>query len=74
MGSQDRMLVKLKIFSCSRHVVILHYTKNYSTKVLYFPRIYDHISLYGPIASGASIDHTSQVCSSAMFALPVVGN
>jgi hypothetical protein len=27
-----------KFVSCSRHVVILHYTKNYETKVVYFPK------------------------------------
>jgi hypothetical protein len=46
--------------------------KNYYTKVLYFPKI--HASLYGPIASGASVDPTSQVCSSAMLVFPIVEN
>jgi hypothetical protein len=41
MGSQDRIFVKPKYFflSCSRLIVILHYTKNYYTEVLYFPEI-----------------------------------
>jgi hypothetical protein len=60
--------------SCRRHVVILHYAKNYYTEVLYFPKIFNHTSLYGPIASGASVDPTSQVCSSAMLVLTIVGN
>jgi hypothetical protein len=46
--------------SCSRHVVILHYTKNSCNKVLYFPKILNHTSLYGLIASGANVDPTSQ--------------
>jgi hypothetical protein len=40
----------------------------------YFPKIYNHTSLYGPGASGASVDATSQICSSAMLVLPIVGN
>jgi hypothetical protein len=39
-----------------------------------FPKIYVHTSLYGPIASGASVDPTSQVCFSTMLLLPIVGN
>jgi hypothetical protein len=58
--------------SCSCHVAILHYTENYYTKCLYFLKIYIHTSLYGPIASGASVDPTSQVCLSATLVLPIV--
>jgi hypothetical protein len=54
--------VKIFFLSCSRHVVILHYTKNYYAKVLYFPKSKNHTSLYDPTASGASVDPTSQVC------------
>jgi hypothetical protein len=42
------------------------------SKVLYFPKIYNHTSLCGPTASGASVDPTSQVCLPAMLVLPVV--
>jgi hypothetical protein len=59
--------------SCSRHVV-LHYTKNYYIKVLYFPKTYNNTSLYGPTASGASVDTTPQVRSSAMLVLPIIIN
>jgi hypothetical protein len=53
MGSRDQILVKSIFFlSCSQHAVILHYTKNFFSKVLCFPKIYNHTSLYGPIASG----------------------
>jgi hypothetical protein len=55
-----------------RHVVILHYKKNYATKVPYFPKIYNHTSLYGSVASGPSVDPTSEVLSSAMFVLLTV--
>jgi hypothetical protein len=65
---------QIEIFLCSRRVVILHYTKNYYTKVLHFLKIYNHTSLYGPIASGTSVDPTSQICLSAMLVLPIVGN
>jgi hypothetical protein len=41
---------------------------------LYFPKIYDLASLYGPIASGTNVDPTSQVCLSAMLLLPIVEN
>jgi hypothetical protein len=43
-------------------------------KFCIFPKIYKHTSLYSPTASGASVDPTSQVCSPAMFVLPIVGN
>jgi hypothetical protein len=39
-----------------------------------FVKIYNHTSLYGPIASGASADPTSHVCSPAMLVFPIVGN
>jgi hypothetical protein len=48
--------------------------KNYKTKLLYFPKIYNYTSLNGPNANYASIDPTSQVCSSAMLVLLIVGN
>jgi hypothetical protein len=59
-------------FSCSRHAVILHCAWNYFDKLLYFPKIFCHTSLYGPIASGTSVDPNSQVCLSTMLALPIV--
>jgi hypothetical protein len=60
--------------SCSVHVVILYYTKNSFYKVLYVLNIYNHTSFYGLTASGVSVNPTSQVCSSAMLVLPIVGN
>jgi hypothetical protein len=38
----------------------------YVVQSFVFQKIYCLTSLYGPIASGASVDPTSQVCSSAM--------
>jgi hypothetical protein len=75
-GSGDRILVKPKFpfLSYSHHVVILYYPKNCYTKAFYFPKIFYHTSLYGPIASGASVDPTSQVCWPAMLVLTIVGN
>jgi hypothetical protein len=32
---------------------------DYYSEVLYFPKIYNHTSLCGPITSGASVDPTS---------------
>jgi hypothetical protein len=71
-----RIMVKSKYFylSYSLHVAILHYAKNYFSKVLYFPKIYNHTSLHGPIASGATVDPTSQVCSSTMLVLTIAGS
>jgi hypothetical protein len=46
------------------HYVILHYTKYYNTKVLYFLKIYNQASLHAPTVSCASVDPTSQVHSS----------
>jgi hypothetical protein len=71
--SWDRILVKL-IFSfvlCSFHVVNLD-----CTKFLYFPKIYNRsgTSLYCPVASGTSVDPTSQVWVSTMLVLLFVGN
>jgi hypothetical protein len=60
--------------SCNRHVVILNHTKNHYTKVLYFPKVFSHTSQHVLIASGASVDPTSQVCSSAMLVSPIVEN
>jgi hypothetical protein len=39
--------------------------------VLYLPKFCNRTSLYVPAASGASVDPTSQVCSSAILALPI---
>jgi hypothetical protein len=66
--------IKIIFLSCSRHVVILHYTKNYFSKVLYFLKTFHHTSLYGPTASGARADPSSQVCSSTMLVLPILDN
>jgi hypothetical protein len=33
--------------------------KEYHTKVLYFPKIYNYILLYGPIVSGGGVNPTS---------------
>jgi hypothetical protein len=64
----------LLFVSCSRHAIVLHYTKNYCTEVVYFSKIYNHTSLYDPIVSGANVDPTSQVRSSAMLVLLLVVN
>jgi hypothetical protein len=61
-------------FSCSHYVVISHYTKNYCTKVVYFLEIFHHTSVCGPVASGTSVDSSSQVCSSAVLVLATVEN
>jgi hypothetical protein len=77
---KEQVLIKdyeSKLFfflSCSRHVVTLHFAKNFYTEVLYFPKISYHTSLYGPIASGSSVDPTSQACSTAMLVSPIAGN
>jgi hypothetical protein len=53
----------------------LYCTKNYFfSKGLYFLKICNHTSSYVPTTSGANVDPTSQVCSSAMLVLPIVGN
>jgi hypothetical protein len=75
IGSQDRILVNLIncFLSCSRHVVYFKLYKEFS-KDLCFPKIFYHTFLYVSIASGASVDPPSQICSSAMLVLPIVGN
>jgi hypothetical protein len=42
--------------------------------VLYCSKFFCHTLLHGHITSGAVVDLTSQVCSSAMLVLPTVGN
>jgi hypothetical protein len=59
---------------CSNHFVLLHYTKNYYTKMFNFLKIYDYTSLYGTVMCGIIVNSTSQICLSAMFLLPIVGN
>jgi hypothetical protein len=39
-----------------------------------FSDIFNHTSLYGPIASGGGVEPTLQVCSPAMLVLPIGGN
>jgi hypothetical protein len=42
--------------------------------VLCFPKMFKLTSLRGHTTSGASVDRTSQVCSSAMLGLPIIEN
>jgi hypothetical protein len=56
------------LFSCNRRVVL---TKSGYTMVLYLLKFCNRTSLYVTAASGASVDPTSQVCSSAILALPI---
>jgi hypothetical protein len=69
MGSFDRRLVSTTIFilllSC-RHSTL--YTKK---SFVFFSKIYNLTSLYGPIASGASVDPISEVLSTAMLVLQI---
>jgi hypothetical protein len=71
------------LMSSSGTVNQYQYTKRVSSVVAYWTRTHRVIgsnpgqvktSLYGPIASGASVDPTSQVCSSAILVLPIVGH
>jgi hypothetical protein len=55
-------------------MLLFYNTKNYYNKVLYFPNIYNHTSLYDPTATCASVNPTSQVCSPIMLVLLMVGN
>jgi hypothetical protein len=51
--------------------LILAIQKNYRTIFLYFFKLYYHTSLYGRTASGASVDHTSQVFLPATLVLQI---
>jgi hypothetical protein len=55
-------------------MLLFYIIQRITTRVLYFPQIYNYTSLCGPIASGTSVDPTSQVCSSAMLVLPIAEN
>jgi hypothetical protein len=61
MRSLDRVLLNSH-FLCSHHVVILHFSKNYFSEVLFILKVYNNTPLYGPMANGVSIDCTSHVC------------
>jgi hypothetical protein len=52
----------------SCYYFILH--KDYYTEVTCFPKIDNRMSSYGPAVSGASVDFSSQVCSSAILVSP----
>jgi hypothetical protein len=54
--------------------MLLFYTTQRIVSVLFFPNIFNHTSLNGPVASGASVDPNSHVCSPAMLVLPTVVN
>jgi hypothetical protein len=54
--------------------MLFYIIKNYFSKFLYFPKFYNHTSLYGLNASDVSVYPTSQVCSSTMLVLLIVGN
>jgi hypothetical protein len=67
--------VKSVFFSCSCHVVILHYTKNCYSRVFCFVKICNCTLLCSPIAVGASVDDTLQVCLFVcLLVLPIVEN
>jgi hypothetical protein len=61
-------------FSCSRRTVVLTLNKELLTKVVCYSKIYYPTSLCVPIASGASVDSTSQVRFSAVLLSSIVGN
>jgi hypothetical protein len=73
MWSWDRPGEVNFFVSWNSHVV-LHYTKNFCAKVVYFKKIYFLTSLYGRAISDASVDPTSKFRSSAMLVLLIVGN
>lgn len=67
-GLRIESLFILNIFlSCSHRA--LFYTIQGITVSRYFSRILNHKSLYGPVASGAGVGPTSEVCSFAMLVL-----
>jgi hypothetical protein len=56
--------------------MLLFYTiqRTTSPKFCIFRKSITMHQLYGPTASGATVDPSSQVYSSAMLVLPIVGN
>jgi hypothetical protein len=71
----DRILVKSIFFfvSCSCHVILRH-KNNYRTNLLYFSKTHNLTSCIELQLSGASALHISQIRSSAMLILSIVGN
>jgi hypothetical protein len=72
-GVIGRILVKSNIFFFHAATMLLFYIVQRIIIQIFciFPKIFYHTSPYGPIASGASVDPTSQFCSSAMSILPI---
>jgi hypothetical protein len=64
MGSNDGQIKTSLLFHAA--AILLFYTVQRITKLDYFLKIYDHISLYGTILSSPSATPTSQVRASAM--------
>jgi hypothetical protein len=69
-GSCDRMLVKSISSFIQPPCCYFTLHKELFSKVTHFPKIYTHTSVYDPTASSASVDPTSQVCSSAILVIP----
>jgi hypothetical protein len=67
VGLRDGIPVKSEPFySCSRHIVILHYTKDCCTRVFYFSNIFTHTSLQVALVS---IPPHKFVCPSCWYYL-----
>jgi hypothetical protein len=81
MPSSSRLLVyrhrikSIRNFTHTHPVVISHSTQNITlTKVPYFSKIYRRTSFHDPKLSDASIASISQVRTSAVLLLLIIGN
>jgi hypothetical protein len=59
MGSNSGKIT-FNFLSCSRHVIILHYTQNSHIDFVFSENL-SHASLPGGMANGVTFDSTSQV-------------
>lgn len=66
--------VKFSFASYSRHVVTNTIQRTTMPQLYTLSKIFYHTSFYRPTASGANVDPTSEVSSSAMLVLIIAGN
>jgi hypothetical protein len=58
---------EIKTFFFHAAVMLFYITQRITFRNFVFSEIHNHASLYGPIASDASVDPALEVCSSAML-------
>jgi hypothetical protein len=71
MGSNPNEITKF--FSVQPPCCHLHYKKYCHPKIVYFWKIYYRTPLCGPAVNGTSYERASEVFSSSLVVLPIIG-